>query len=176
MRNNLIKCPTCKTEYENQPEKCHHCSYPFSGTDKERAQFVAHLIMKKGEISETKDHIKETRTILFIIAGANIVLPFFQYTDEEFGVLYIILSILIGLTFLFFAFSIKKNPLPSILIPLILLLLFYTIETIIDPTFLVRGIIWKFLFIGSMIYSLVGIIQSEKIKMESEYLATKKYD
>lgn len=45
----LIKCPTCKTDYEVQPEKCNKCGYPFSATDKERSHFIAQQILNKGK-------------------------------------------------------------------------------------------------------------------------------
>ena len=173
--SDLIKCPTCKTDYESQPDKCNNCGYPFNGTDKEKSHFVAHQIMKKGKISDTKDSIKRTRTILFVIAGFNIVIPFFKFANAQYGGLMIAMSIFIGLIFLVFGFTAKKKPFISIIIPLILLIIFYVIDAIIEPTTLIRGIVWKILFIGSMIYSLISIIESEKIKRESEHLATKDY-
>lgn len=171
----LIKCPTCQTDYEIQPDKCNKCGYPFIGTDKEKSHFVAHQIMKKGKISDTKDSIKSTRTILFVIAGFNIVIPFFKFANAQYGGLMIGMSVFIGLIFLIFGFTANKKPFISILIPLILLILFYVLVAIIEPINLIRGIVWKILFIGSMIYSLISIIESEKIKKESEYLATKDY-
>ncbi|MEM9685444.1 MAG: hypothetical protein AAF934_00800 [Bacteroidota bacterium] len=171
----LINCPTCKTGYETQPDKCNKCRYPFSGTAKEKSHFVAHQIMKKEKISDTKNSIKNTRTILFAIAGFNIVIPFFKFSNAQYGGLMIAMSVCIGLIFLIFGFTAKKKPFISILIPLILLILFYVLDAIIEPTTLFQGIVWKIVFVGSMIYSLVSIVESEKIKKESEHLAAKDY-
>ncbi len=173
--NELITCPTCKTNYETQPEKCNNCGYPFLGTDKEKSHFVAHQILKKGEISNTKDSIKKSRTILFVIAGFNIIVPFFRFNNHEYAGFMIGVSIFIGLIFLLFGFLAKKKPFISILIPLILLVSFYFIDALIEPATLIRGIIWKILFISGLVYSLISIKKSDRIRAESTFLASKDY-
>ncbi len=175
--NNLIKCPGCKTEYENQPEKCNRCGYPFGGSDKEKSHFVAQQIIKKGKLADTKESIGITRAILFVIAGFNIVFPFFNFADVnvQHDNSACALSIFIGLVFLICGFTVKKDPFISILIPFILLILSYAINAIIEPSTLFNGIIIKLFFIGSMTYSLINIIKSEKIKKESEFFANKDY-
>jgi hypothetical protein len=61
------------------------------------------------------------------------------------------------------------------LIPLLILIGFYTLAAIIDPLSLMQGLLWKALFISSMLISLKGIWDSEKIKKESGHLASKNY-
>jgi hypothetical protein len=170
-----IKCPTCKTEYAQQPETCWNCSYPFSGTDKEKSKFIAQQILKKGQISDTKDSIRKARIILFVIAAFSIVIPFIRYANVPFGSIMIVLSVFIGLIFLFFGFMAQKKPFISILIPLILLVLFYLIEFAIEPLSLFKGILWKALFVGGLVYSLINIRKSEKIKGESQHLSAHDY-
>jgi hypothetical protein len=169
--NELKNCPTCKTEYELQPEKCGNCGYPFSGTDNEKSHFIAHQILKKGHISDARDSVKNARTILFVIAGFNIVFPFFYFWDVPNNTLSISISVIIGLIFLSFGFLVKKMPFESILIPLILLLFFYIINALIDPMTLFQGIIWKALIVGGLSYSLIRVRKSEKIKKQSKHLA-----
>lgn len=167
--NDLIQCPLCKAEYETQPDKCKKCAYPFSGTDKEKSHFVAHQIIKKGKISNTKDSIKMTRRLLFFIAANYIViipLIYFKHLDTTF----IGINVFIGLIFLFFGIATKIRPFLSILIPLIILILFYTLTAIISLGNLWNGIAWKIVFLVSMIYSLISIIRAKKIKKESEFL------
>jgi len=171
----MIKCPTCKADYDVQPDKCDKCGYPFAGTDIEKSHFVAHQILKKGKISDTKDSIKKTRTVLFVIAGFYFVIPFFQFANAQFAGLLIGMSIFIGLIFMVFGFTAKKKPFISILIPLIILIVFYLLDALFDPTTIFRGIVWKILFIGSMVYSLISIKESEKIRKESEHLASNDY-
>jgi hypothetical protein len=173
--DDLKKCPTCKIVYELQPDKCDNCGYPFSGTDKDKSHFVAHQVLKKGKISDTRDRIKNARIILFVIAGFNIIVPFFKYSDTDFGGVLIGLSILIGLIFLVFGILAKRKPFISILIPLVLLLVFYLLGFIVEPATLFRGILWKALFIGGLLYGLISIKESEKIKKESNHLAMRDY-
>ena len=173
--DDLKKCPTCKTVYELQPDKCDNCGYPFSGTDMDKSHFVAHQVLKKGKISDTRDRIKNARIILFVIAGFNIIVPFFQYSNTDFGGVLIGLSILIGLIFLVFGILAKRKPFISLLIPLILLLVFYLLDFIVEPATLFRGMLWKALFIGGLLYGLISIKESEKIKKESNHLAMKDY-
>ena len=173
--NEINTCKTCKTEYETMPEICSNCGFPFKGTDKEKSHFVAHQILKKNIIKTTKESIKKARTVLFLIGGFNILIPLFKYLNGQYDGIMLFLSIIIGLIFLLFGFTAKYKPFISILIPLSLLSIFYLLITIIDPTTLFNGIIWKFIFLGSMIYSLNSIIKSEKIKKESIHLSTKDY-
>lgn len=171
----MIKCPTCKTAFEQQPAKCENCGYPFSGTHDERAHFVAHHIMKKGKLSDTKDSIKQARIILFIIAGFNIIVPIFSYANAQSGWIVMEISMLIGILFLFFGIMAKKKPFVSLLIPLILLITAYLVNFLIEPISLLQGILWKVIFIGALVYSLVSIRESEKIIKESKYMASQDY-
>ncbi|QQS50991.1 MAG: hypothetical protein IPM71_15665 [Bacteroidota bacterium] len=169
--NEMIKCPTCKTEYEQQPDNCGNCGYPFSGTDKEKSHFVAHQILKKGKISDTKENIRNARIILFVIAAFNILLPILKYSEVTNGGVQIGIGIFIGFIFLFFGIIAKKKPFISILIPLILLIIFYALIAIIQPISLVQGVVWKVIFITGLVYSLITIKESDKIKKESSHLS-----
>lgn len=37
---NTIICPVCKANYENQPQICTKCGFPFKGTEKEKSLFI----------------------------------------------------------------------------------------------------------------------------------------
>lgn len=171
----MIKCPTCKSAFEQQPDKCGNCGYPFSGTPDERAHFVAHHILKKGKLSDTKDSIKQARIILFIIAGFNIIVPIFSFANTQSGWIVMEISMLIGILFLIFGIMAKKKPFISLLIPLILLITAYLVNFIIEPITLLQGILWKIIFIGALVYSLMNIRESEKIQKESKYMASQDY-
>ncbi|MCD4724127.1 MAG: zinc-ribbon domain-containing protein [Bacteroidales bacterium] len=173
--NKMIICPTCKTNYEIQPETCTKCGFPFTGTEKEKSIFIGQQILKKGNVSDTKDRIKRARIILWIIGGLNILSPFLIYNNNPLQGIYIITGIIIGLIFIGFGFFTYKKPLISILIPLILLLLFYIIGAIAEPISLIQGIIWKVIFVSGLIYGLISIIKAEKIRKESEFLKEQNY-
>lgn len=169
-----IICSTCSTEYNTQPAKCDNCGYPFLGDDSAKSKFVASQIIKRGSMGETKDRLQVSRNLLFAMSGFNLVVTarfFFRYgMDFTF-----IANLIITLTFLFFAFYIRRKPLISVVIPLILLICFYSLQAISGMFILLHGIIWKSAFIVILSYSLVGIIKSERIKKESKYLADQDY-
>lgn len=164
------QCPSCKAAYEVQPVVCAQCYFPFEGSEDEKAKFIARQIMNKGHISDTKERIKRARILLFIIAGTNIVFPFFMYAKAPLGPILIALSVVVGLVFLFFAFRAQKKPFSSIGIPFILLLASYILGFVIDPASLFRGLLWKGVIISGLGYALWSINKSKQIYKESKQL------
>ncbi len=160
-----ITCPTCKSDYKSQPNNCSKCGYPFSGTEMERSKFVGQQILKKRNVSDTKDNIKRARIILWIIGGINIFFSFLSYQDFS-----LIIGIFLGVIFIGFGFLTYRKPFISIITPLILLVLFYAASAIQDPSSLIQGVLWKIVILASLTYALVGIIKSEKIRKESDFL------
>lgn len=170
MENELL-CPICQSKYDTLPDNCTKCNYPFSGTDKEKSIFVGQQVLKKSTVKGTKDKIKRARIILWVIGGLNIIASPFIY--DELYVL--IVGIIIGIVFIGFGFLTYKSPFISILIPLILLILLYTIGTIDDPSTFFHGILWKILFLSGLVYALIGIGEAENIKKESNFLKGQDY-
>ena len=171
----IIKCPNCKTDYETTPDQCANCGYPFAAGDKEKSQFIARQIMKRGKIKDTRNSIRSARIILFIIASINIIFPVIISLTRPVHEITLVLGLITGLVFLVFGFTAKKYPFISVLIPLIFLVIVYGLSAIADPSSIMRGILWKIIFLSILIYSLVNIIQSEQIKSESKHLAEKDY-
>lgn len=164
-----MNCPTCKTEYQEAPSKCNNCGYPFSASEDEKSKFVAHQILKKSDISSTKDSVRTARGILFFIAAVNILMSFAMYMNYPF---LLVISLCIGMIFLFLAFAAKSKPFISIMSGLILLTLLYVLQILYIPEQMFNGIIWKILFLGGLVYSLISIKKAEKIKKESDYLSS----
>ncbi len=170
-----ISCPVCQSTFEQQPETCHKCKFPFNASEKEKSKFIGQQILKKGTISDTKEKIKRARIILWVIGGINILFPFLLYANHPQQKTYIIVGLIIGFLFIGFGFFTHKKPFISILIPLILLLFLYTVDYIQEPISLIKGILWKIIFITGLVYGLVSIIQAERIRKESTFLNEKKY-
>ena len=169
-----IVCPTCKTSYSIEPPICANCGYPFNATKEIQAKFIADQITKKGHIRDTKDQLKMSRNILFAIAFINLIWSGMRLFLVRMD-LQIYVNSLIGMIFLFFAFFIKKKPLVSVVIPLVLLLSIYAVTGLINPLLLVNGIIWKVIFVSSLTYSIIRIRKSEQIKQESDFLGSKTF-
>jgi hypothetical protein len=162
----MVICPTCKTNYDVQPQICAKCGFPFMGTEKEKSIFIGQQIIKKDDLVSAKERIKIARIILCIIGGISIVNGF----SSSSGV-----AVIVGLIFIGFCFLTNKKPLISILIPLIVLLLGYTVQTIISLDLLFRGLLWKIVFLTVLVSTLVSIIRAEKIRKKSEFLKEQSY-
>ena len=174
MENN-VTCPVCKTTFNEQPVKCNSCGFPFSATEKEKSLFIGQQILKKRTVSDTKDKIKRARIILWSIGGMNLLASLFALTNAQAQNVFVVAGVILGLVFIGFGFLAYKKPFISILIPLILLVLLHLAAAIADPSTLLRGIILKVVFIGVLIYGLVGIVEAEKIRKESEFMQKQNY-
>jgi len=170
----LIKCPTCHTTYPREPkDNCYHCGYPFHGTEKEKAVFVATKIMNRDRIVDTTKSIRRARYILFALGGINLLLallPGFYYYPVQ-----VILGGLLALIYLVLGYFAKRYPLGSILTALILLLSLYAINAYLEPFSLIRGILWKVLLLIGLVYALVDVLKANRLRKQSEYLSTLTY-
>ena len=168
----MINCPNCKTDYHSQPEICLECNFPFIATDKEKSIFIGQQIMKKSSINSTKDSIKSAKIILISIAVLNLLSSVFMFFTSDLNNIFLGVSLIISSIFLFFSYKIQEKPFQSILIPLIILLFFYSIDAIfVNPKYMLNGLLWKAIFIGGLVYALIEIKASDKIKKESKHLA-----
>jgi len=159
----IIKCPYCKTEFETQPEVCDNCVYPFSATEKERSKFVAQQILKKGAIEDAKENIAKSRIVLFILAGVNIIFPFFLYLNSPFGTIAITMSVFIGLIFLMFGIFLNKKPMLFISLSLGFLITLYLLELLIAPPLFFKGLLWKGVFVAVLGFSFGSVVKSNKM-------------
>lgn len=166
-----IICPICKSQYQEKMSACTKCNFPFSASEKEKAIFIGQQLVKKSRISGTKDKIRRARNILWIMSVANFVFIIISTNSEQ----VLILSAILSLIFIGFGFLTYKKPFISIFIPLSLLLLSYIVTGIIEPSFLINGIIWRIVFISGLSYALLGIVEANKIKKENAYLMEQKY-
>jgi len=169
------QCPACKSEFLVQPGACENCGFPFIGSEKEKSLFIAQHILKKGQLSDTRDRIKRARIILWIIGGFNILSPVVASFGNGVQGEYLFVGIFLGIVFIGFGFLAYKKPFIAILIPLLLLLLLYTASAILDPDTLFNGIILKLVFLGGLIYALVSIVEAEKIRRESKFMQGQQY-
>jgi hypothetical protein len=161
-----MTCPNCNSTFDTHVDHCSKCGYPFSGTEKEKSSFIAQQIVKVGHIDDAKGSLKTAKTTLFIVGVVNILLTFFSATSP----IVLGLGILIGLVFIMFGFIVEKKPFLFLIIPLTTLLLFYVGDALVDPMNLVRGVLWKVIYVTALFYAIVRVKRAEKIKKESEYL------
>jgi Ca2+/Na+ antiporter len=86
---------------------------------------------------------------------------------------YLILGLVVGVSFVVFGFVVEQSPFLFLLIALSALLLLYLTAALINPISIVQGLVWKILYITLLAYALVRVKRAEKLKSESEYLSSK---
>ncbi|MEZ4794774.1 MAG: hypothetical protein R2773_04755 [Flavobacteriaceae bacterium] len=170
-----ITCPTCKTVYEQPLETCSKCGFPFTASEKDRAVFIGKQISKKSDITETRHFITRARIILWIIGALIILPPLIMYQNTILHNTYLIVGLLIGLSFIGFGVLSYWAPFISILIPMVLLVSYYGVLAYIDPMSLIKGIVWKIAFLSGLGYALYNIIKAERIKRQSAFLKEQTY-
>lgn len=172
---NSLACPNCKTIFEFQQDICSQCGFPFNGTDKEKSVFIANEIMKKGKISDTQKHIRISRIILWTIGVFCLLYPLVFFKSNLIGVVFYIIYFAASLMFIGFGFLTYKKPLVAILIPLIIVVLYYISLAIVDLRHIYSGFLWKVIILTSLLIGLISTIKVNRIKKESVYLNEQKF-
>lgn len=155
-----IFCPNCYSSYDKQPEVC-ECGYPFSGSEMEKHKFMSIKVKSKTIEKEAKSASEDARNILFAMGGLYALFSIFlifSSTENTFNFItltYGILIIILGM------FS-HKEPFFSLLSGFILIIILYLILGLFNPSALLKGFIFKILFIGGYIAALVKIKMAEK--------------
>ena len=168
----MITCKNCKTEINEDEQICKICKYPVQGTEKEQASFFAKQVMQKSSVKQSIDRLKKSRIILFVLGAFYVIVPFTPLlkTNKSFVM---IIMIVLGVIFIGFGFLSFKKPKIALLIPLILIILYYLILLFINPVLLYKGILWKMIIFLGLGYGYLSARKSDKILKENKYLASK---
>lgn len=167
MTNN--HCPNCKEEVSQLELKCSNCEFPLAGTEKEKAVFIGRQIANKSKLQEAKQSHQKVQRILFIVAGfqfLNAFLVYHNYQAIESTIFYAVLGILLTV----FGFLCPKRPLVFISLALALMLGYYTLLYFTDPMLIHRGILWKLIILGFLVYGLIQAYDEYKLRKRSNFL------
>ncbi|MEZ5083797.1 MAG: hypothetical protein R2750_10155 [Bacteroidales bacterium] len=158
---NKIYCPNCYDGFEVAPKNC-KCGYPFQGAENDKQKFMAIQIKKNKTIKEGRKSAKYSRGVLFFIGGINFIISiiaYFVFEDNSLVFLpFIYSAVLIG-----FGFYSYKEPFFALLLGFIVLIFLYTLIGINDPMKILKGGLFKILFVGLFIYGLVKVWQAERV-------------
>lgn len=166
----MTACKFCNINVSETDVKCGNCQYPLLGSEREQAVFVAQQVMQKSHVSDSGKQTRNARIILFVLGGFELTASLFLFANpDEFIVA--ILSSIFGLLFIGFGFLTYKRPAIALLIPLILLSLYYTFLVIFSPSAFLQGVLWKFVILTALIYAYAIVARAEKILKKNEYLA-----
>lgn len=153
-------CSICKTPMELENVFCPECGFPENGTDKDVAQFHARNAMKKNQHMDADKKIKSARNVLFVMAGIVLLFGIISFFgDQDIAVL--VTNVVLGIIYLALGSWTSKKPLVAILLGLLLYLTTIIIGAILEPSTLIRGIIFKILIIA---YLAKGVYSASSIK------------
>ncbi|VXB01899.1 conserved membrane hypothetical protein [Flavobacterium sp. 9AF] len=161
--NNKI-CPACKKESPESYDNCSYCKFPFNGTEKEQATHIGKFIADKGILDKSKHNIENSKRILFYIVAFNTIGLIIAIMNNKYDFLGVFLTVFISLIFLLCGIFLQKNPKILTIIPLTIILLFYTLNFIFDREHFFNGIIFKIIIVGALIYNLYVLNEAEKFK------------
>ncbi len=163
------KCPNCKEEISQVEIDCENCGFPLSGTEKEKAIFIGRQISNKSKIGDAKESQEKAQRILYIIGGFQIINGILVYFNTKSIVdvtFYITLGILLGV----FGYFSSKKPILFLSLALILILSYYGLLYLINPEFILRGILWKVVIIGFLCYGIWNSMEAQQLKKKNKFL------
>ena len=158
-----IQCPACKEPQEINVSNCTNCRFPFTGSTQEKSKHIAQFINKKSVINDAEEALSRSKKILFLISGYNFlfILVSILSSTIEVDVFSISINLILGLGFVICGLLLKKSPMFFSVFPLGMILGLYTVNFILDPDLAMRGIIYKLIIVGSLIYS-IYLLQKAK--------------
>ncbi|MGB0522663.1 MAG: hypothetical protein ACPGJS_06870 [Flammeovirgaceae bacterium] len=167
----MVTCNNCKREARDEEQICEVCNYPIQGTDKEKAVFIAKQVTQKSDVQEAIQRVKTSRIILFVIGAFYLVMPFISAANRSSNFV-LGINIFLGLLFLGFGFLSLKKPKIALLIPLILIVMYYLLLLFIDPYYLWTGVLWKVIILVGIGYGYFSVSKADKILKNNPYLAS----
>ncbi len=160
----MITCPACSKEQIESLDRCNICDFPFNGTEKERSIHIGKFISKKGVLTDSDTTIKKIQQLFYFIGGFNLML---FVMHSLIGIVFIVNSILDFLFFILFMLCgifIRKNPLVFTIIPLLFMIGINALYYLIDPALVLKGIIYKLVIVGCLIYSIYIVLKAQEFK------------
>ncbi len=165
----ILYCENCNAEVSPVEVHCERCGFPLAGTEKEKAIFIGRQTVDQSTLSEASQYQKRSSIILYIVGGLQIFAGILSYMNNEF-MLELLIYLFIGLAFIVFGILARKKPVLFIGLGLSFLLGLYIMDVIYDPSTLGRGIIWKMILVGTLVYGLISSIKERNIRKRNRSL------
>lgn len=159
-----ITCPSCKNQTPLSYDLCTYCKFPFTGTDKEKAIHIGKFISDKNILDKSEDTIQNSKNILFTIVGFNILGLVIAIMKNQYDFVGIFITSIITFIILFCGIFLQKSPKILTLIPLIIILGFYTLTFLFNKDSFFNGIVFKLLIVGALVYNLYTLNKANKFK------------
>jgi len=166
----MSTCKNCGTEDHSGNLNCEKCNYPIGGTKEQQATFIAKQIIQKSDVQTAIARLKHSRIVLFVIGAYCVIVSFLPGIGTENSYV-IYFNIGLGVMFLFFGVLSFKFPKISILLPLVIICIYYIFLLTFNFPAFYQGIIWKFLIVFLLVYGFFGVMKANKILKQNKYLA-----
>ncbi|XLS29435.1 hypothetical protein ACJD0Z_01120 [Flavobacteriaceae bacterium M23B6Z8] len=153
---NQSNCRHCSAFVQLDERFCAECGYPENGTDKERSHFIAKKVMNKRKGDLENKRIKSGRNLLFILSALIFLIGTFTAYMANGDLSIFVENTILALIYFGLGLWSSKKPFISLLLALLLYLTITLINAIVDPSTLIRGIIFKGIviaFLGKALYA-----------------------
>lgn len=165
----LKDCPLCKNRNPEAVDKCMKCGYPFSGTKEEQAKFVGQQIIKKSKVKDGASSIRTARVILIILVLNNL-LWFIVFAIQKIPLDATIYAFL-AICFTTCAILVTRFPIGSMILPLVLLITWYTVLLLFAPDGFFAGLLWKITYVLLLAVGLGNVMRARRIRKQNDFLA-----
>lgn len=159
-------CPAYKAEATLDATACPNCFYPFNGTQKEKAVFIAEQIRNKSKVKEAKNGIKTTQIALIVLASIHF-LGLLIIRD----ITLLIIQMVFTALFIICAVAVKTRPVSSLVTVVSVLGAFYLFLFLFAPDAFISGVLWKIITMFVLAYALNAVLAARKAEKISPYLA-----
>lgn len=166
-----MNCKHCKIELKSIDLKCHNCGYPNNGTRDEKQQYVDKEIMNREVYKDTTKANSEAKTVLFVIAAINILIPIILVVfSDGVNIINLILYIIGAILYSGLGLLANMKPMIASIVGLVILLIIYLFTFLGDPTMIIRYIYLKIAFVGGLSYCIYKGYKLDKLKKSYDYL------
>lgn len=167
-----LNCRNCDSPISPNEIFCANCGYPENGTVEQRNKFESRIGTKKRLLTSVKKEVRKAKVTL-IVLGCIAALSGLYFTFITIDLALSISNCIIAIFYLGLAVWSDKQPFGAILTALILYGTLILINAAIDPSTLIRGVLWKVIIIGILIKGLNSGNEAKKVMKELEDLGVK---
>ena len=160
-------CSACYSAIADDDFYCNSCGYPLKGSETEQKHFMSVRSSKEIDLEEANKKIARAGYILYIIAGATLVMGFDMYaTSKEKGLNLMLVNVILAAIYAGLGVWSKKKPLTAIISGFALYALIFLLNAIVSPITILAGILGKIFFVACFIKGIKSAIEAERLKKE----------
>lgn len=168
--NEHTLCDACHANITTEDTFCNNCGYPLKGTEQEQKDFITQLTVNEIDLADYKEQIKKGGNSLYYVAGAvalGTIVAAATETDQEAIVPTAIIMLIVCGIFVFLGSWARKKPFAALVTGSVLYALIVIGDAVVDPTTIIKGIVFKIFIVVYLYKGLTAALAAEKIKKET---------